>query len=230
MPPPFAEQDKIQKTLDRIGRNDVTLSFVDWSCAEVDDEYLEKLGTALKGNTFVRKVHLNFNPAVTDAGAAALEAALPGCNVVAVWADNTGASEAARARLHLLCVTNAVRLIATNDEHLTSINWNLVDVPDEGFDTAPLVAASRAAEPQWSVKGAPVSPYTVAAHRRRVPLHRTPCVHGETRLPSFKTPARVRACACSAGRTHSGRSQEVVVRSGGSFAGLLLSAFRFHPL
>jgi hypothetical protein len=93
MPPPFAEQDKIQKTLDRIGRNDVTLSFVDWSCAEVDDEYLEKLGTALKGNTFVRKVHLNFNPAVTDAGAAALEAALPGCNVVAAWADNTGASE-----------------------------------------------------------------------------------------------------------------------------------------
>ena len=229
MPPPFAEQDKIQKTLDRIGRNDVTLSFVDWSCAEVDDEYLEKLGTALKGNTFVRKVHLNFNPAVTDAGAAALEAALPGCNVVAVWADNTGASEAARARLHLLCVTNAVRLIATNDEHLTSINWNLVGVPDEGFDTAPLVAASRAAEPQWSVEGAPVSPYTVAALGavRHYTAHPVRC---EARLPFFKTPARVRACACSAGRTHSGRSQEVVVRSGGSFAGLLLSAFRFHPL
>ena len=117
----------------------------------------ERLAAALKGNSIVRKVHLNFNPAVTDAGAKALEAALPQSNVAAVWLDHTGVSETARARLHLLCITNALRLIATNDTCLTAISWNLVGQTDKELDTAPLVKACQAARDlQRSIDGDPV--------------------------------------------------------------------------
>ena len=98
MPPPFAEQEKIAATLGKIANNSTSCSFVDWSCVDVQDEHLEKLGEALVGNSVVRKVHLNFNPAVTDVGARALEAALPNSNVAALWLDHTGASEASKAR------------------------------------------------------------------------------------------------------------------------------------
>ena len=157
MPPPFAEQEKIQGTLEKIAKNSTACSFVDWSCKEVDDGYIVRLGEALKGNSVVRKVHLNFNLAVTDAGAQALEAVLAESNVVAVWLDHTGASDAVKARLHLLCVTNAIRLIATNDEFLTAVNWNLVALADSDINTEPLVTACQAAQPQWSMDGAPVS-------------------------------------------------------------------------
>ena len=41
MPPAFAVQEKIKATLEKIAKNSATCSsFVDWSCAEVDDEYL----------------------------------------------------------------------------------------------------------------------------------------------------------------------------------------------
>lgn len=156
MPPSFTEQEKLAATLERVSNNAASCIFVDWSCKEVDDEHIQKLSEALKGNSAVRKVHLNFNPAVTDAGAQALEAALPESNVAAVWLDHTGVTEVVCARLHLLCITNAVRLIATNDELLTEINWNVVGVPDEAFATVPLLEASQAAGPQWSVDGAPV--------------------------------------------------------------------------
>ena len=156
MPPSFAEQEKIAATLGKIANNSTSCSFVDWSCVEVQDEHLEKLGEALMGNSVVRKIHLNFNPAVTDVGAQALEAALPNSNVAAVWLDHTGASEAAKARLHLLCITNAVRLIATNDKFLTAIHWNLVGQENKDVDTALLVKASQAADPQWAIDS-PVS-------------------------------------------------------------------------
>ena len=121
------------------------------------NRYLERLGAALKGNSIVRKVHLNFNPAVTDVGAQALEVALPQSNVAALWLEHTGVSEAAQARLHLLCITNALRLIATNDKFLTSISWNLVGLEDKELDTAPLVKACQAARgPQRSIDGDPV--------------------------------------------------------------------------
>eukprot|EP01043_Picozoa_sp_COSAG02_P033791 COSAG02_NODE_2324_length_9133_cov_38.463361_15_plen_219_part_00 len=156
MPPPFAEQGNIVATLGKIAKNSRGCVLVDWSCVEVEDEQLQKLGAALKGNSVVRKIHLNFNPAVTDAGAQALEQALPNTNVAAVWLDHTSVSEAAKARIHLLCITNAVRLVATNDQLLTTINWNLVGQTDKEIDTAPLVKASQAADPQWAVD-APVS-------------------------------------------------------------------------
>lgn len=151
MPAPFAEQEKIAATLGKIAKNSTSCTLVDWSCVEVEDEELQKLGAALKGNSVVRKVHLNFNPAVTDAGAQALEEVLPNTNVVAVWLDHTGVSEAAKARVHLLCITNAVRLVAMNDQFLTTINWNLVGQSDQEIDTAPLVKASQAADPQWAI-------------------------------------------------------------------------------
>jgi hypothetical protein len=41
MPPAFAMQEEIKATLEKIAKNSATCSsFVDWSCAEVDDECL----------------------------------------------------------------------------------------------------------------------------------------------------------------------------------------------
>lgn len=154
MPPPVAELAIIEALLVAIADNKPGCTFVDWSCAEVEDAQIERLALALKGNTFVRKIHANFNAGVTDVGAAALEAALPGCSVAALWLDNTGVGDEANAQLQWCCIVNSVRLIALNDNLLTSINWNLVGLPHTVEHNADLLAASRAAEPQWSVEGA----------------------------------------------------------------------------
>ena len=153
MPPPV---EKIEALLVRIADNRPSCTFVDWSCAELEDVHVERLALALKGNTFVRKVHANFNPGVTDVGAAALEAALPGCSVATVWVENCGVSSEANARLQWRCIVNSVRLVALSDNLLTSINWNLVGLPHTVEQNADLLTAVHSADTQWSIEGAAI--------------------------------------------------------------------------
>lgn len=131
------------------------------SCCSTDPQSSQpapRLGLALQGNTFVRKVHANFNPAVTDAGALAMEVALPGCSVAAVWMDNCGVGAEANARLQWRCVINSVRLVALNASLLTSISLNLVGLPHAVEHNVELLAAAHAQGPQWSMEGAAIEP------------------------------------------------------------------------
>ena len=52
MPPPVAEIEKIEALLVRIADNRPSCTFVDWSCAELEDVHVERLGYSTVGHYF----------------------------------------------------------------------------------------------------------------------------------------------------------------------------------
>ena len=157
-------EERLAEDLARVRANDPKTRFVDWASREVTDDQLTELCDALAHNNYLRKLHLSFNPGITNVGAARLEAALPFSKVAAVWLEATAVSEDQAAAIAWRCVVNGVRLVAVNDPGLTSLNWSLVGVPRDS-DAGPLVEAARAGdtrppsetarpEPWWLREGA----------------------------------------------------------------------------
>ena len=157
-------EERLAEDLERVRANDPKTRFVDWASREVTDDQLTELCDALAHNNYLRKLHLSFNPGITNVGATRLEAALPFSKVAAVWLEATAVSEDQAAAIAWRCVANGVRLVAVNDPGLTSLNWSLVGVPRDS-DAGPLIEAARAGdtrppsetarpEPWWLREGA----------------------------------------------------------------------------
>ena len=61
-------EERLAEDLERVRANDPKMRFVDWASREVTDDQLSGLCEALAHNNYLRKLHLSFNPGITNVG------------------------------------------------------------------------------------------------------------------------------------------------------------------
>ena len=121
-----ARQLCFANALRQVKANDPTLRELVFCGTGFDDFDAEALAEALPGNTALETLRFGsagYDRALTDAGATALAAAIPECNIVALSLGFTSITPTKARSLHELCLSNATRRLHENDESLRVLSF-----------------------------------------------------------------------------------------------------------